>query len=253
MSYLAALDRAAGGLSAAQPRPLSRFEQPDIAWGEAEDLSDAASPGPDPQPRAAGPAQPGSVPPPGPAPTAAPARPAKVEAGTPPTTVAASPWPTPSLSPAPPPALIGGQLPAAIQPVVAPVTVAPPLAAPPRIVTHVTARAERQVVVPPPRSDPPAMVVAQPVPLPPGEPVAAPKPQIVTLLPPPDPTSASAPGPEPAPAPNAPYAPNAPDLIIEIGQIDIRIDAPVRAAPPIAPARRPSPVLSLDDYLRGRT
>ena len=250
MSYLAALDRAAGGLSAAQPRPLSRFEQPDIAWGEAEDLSDAANPGPDPQPRAAGPAQPGSVPPPGPASPAAPALPAKIETGTPPTTVATAPLPTPSLSPAPPPALIGGQLPAAIQPVVAPVTMAPPLSAPPRIVTHVTARAERQVAVSPPRTNPPAVMVVQPVPLPPGEPVAAPKPQIVTLLPPPDPTSAPAPGPEPAPAPNAP---NAPDLIIEIGQIDIRIDAPVRAAPPITPARRPSPVLSLDDYLRGRT
>jgi hypothetical protein len=91
---------------------------------------------------------------------------------------------------------------------------------------------------------------AQPILPPPAEQErVGPEPQVVTILPPPEVRPDTQAAPPAALQGNSPP----PTLIIEIGQIDIRLEAPARTVAMPAAPRRQTPVISLDDYLRARS
>ena len=260
MSYLEALIRAQQGLSEAQPRRLSRYERPEASWeiemepseGEIQRASFPPSGGfavsamPTP-------AVPAAPPPPFPGPATQSLRPAIAPSE--PAPLAAMPMP-------------GGLVPTTAAPAAAPVQ---PPASPRPPAADFAVRSTA--------SSPPAVLgAAEPPPGPPldlpqrrgrGIPVEAlplPRPPATAKTPglttqdapltpsqarPPAPAPASAPPPPPTPAQAADPAP--PAILIEIGQIDIRLEAPPRAVPaPPAQRHLRTPALSLEEYLRGR-
>jgi hypothetical protein len=251
MSYFKVLQRAAQGLSDAQPRPLSRYELPEAAWEVEADASDPGDARLDVPPQATT-VRAAETRPEMPARTVLPPR-ADVEerqAGpaTPPPASAAppAPFPAPQAAIAAEPVTAVPAVPGQAAPEPSPPTLPPPSLAPAE--PHRTpALMTREVEV---RSESLVRVEAQPIPPAPfAEDRAGDKPQVVTLFPAPEPR----PDTETAPPAAAQESAAPPPLIIEIGQIDIRLEAPARAAPAPTAPRRQTPVLSLDDYLRGRS
>lgn len=251
MSYFTVLQRAAQGFSDAQPRPLSRYELPETAWEVEADAFDPGEARPDAPPRATT-FRTTETQPEMPSRTAIPPR-AEVEeqqavpATPPPATAALSvPVPAPQATIAAEPVMAAPAVPrqAAAEP--SPPTLPSPALTPVEL-HQMPTLLTREVEM---RSESLVPIKAQPMPpVPFAEDRAGPEPQIVTLFPAPE----IRPDTETAAPAAAQESAVPPSLIIEIGQIDIRLEAPVRAAPaPVAP-RRQTPALSLDDYLRARS
>lgn len=256
MSYLAAVQRAARGLSDVVPRALSRYEQPGAEW---ELSRDAPEPVPTP---AETPNPPSPLRPPRAdehRTDAAPLQAGQPEAPAPALPVAETRHP--SEAPRPAAAALGTAAPAE-HPAEAARAVAELRSAPhpaserpqpdgpdvriepsgeDRFLYQHEIRTERDVRIEaaPASSGPPEPQPSE----------AAP--QLLSLVPRPEVAVPEAAAPSPAAPPPEPPGP-AP-IVIEIGQIDIHLEAPARAAPSVPARRREAPVLSLDDYLKGRT
>ncbi|UWU14093.1 hypothetical protein N2599_18560 [Rhizobium sullae] len=254
MSYFKTLQRAATGISEAQPRPVSLYERSDAEWEiEADPLTSPTVASNSPLKPAitekrqttsekAGPPKPHTnavaseekavdLIPQVLAPLPQPTRPAVVDLDS-----ITKPETKPPVSPA-------------LQAVAPPHSVPTPTRyATPAEQESPTIQPVREVEI---RTERPIRIEAQPVATePPADERPAAPPQTVFLVPAPE-ANADA---EPISTPPARETRAAPTLLIEIGQIDIRLTAPASAAP-IQPARREAspPILSLDDYLKGRS